>query len=449
MTKIKHMQMTLRVISVGSILSLNVAMNSLAQTLKYDFGPGKMATGFMQVIATTKYSATTGFGFENTAGIVCVDRTTTDALRSDYCTGPKDFQFSVKVPQGNYQVTFILGDATESSETTIKVENRRLLFDRVMTTAGQTVSKTITVNRREPKSEDGSVTMTLKDRELTYFTWDDKLTFRFTGAKPAICSIELTKVNDAITLFLCGNSTVVDQLDELEEGWCSWGQTITRFFKPGVSIANYAESGLTSGGFLSMKRLTKLLADAKPGDYVFVEFGHNDQKNVADVAAYSEHLKAFRDQILAKQAIPIFVAPTAREGDTDPKVSIAGLAEEMRQTAKTLNVTLIDLNAMVITLTKALGTDKKSLYMDGTHFTNYGGFELGRCMAKGIGELKNNLAPFLVNDIPVFDPAKPDPLNYLLTPGVVSTLEKPKVKPWSRVSRYKLHRINGVRIPLK
>lgn len=412
----------MKVLMYSAFISAGLALEGAAQTYKFDFGPGKTEPGYTQVVAGTAYSPAMGYGFENGAGIACVDRGGSDALRGDHCTGPDDFKFSVKVPQGNYRVTFNLGDAAGASETTVKAENRRLLFDRVVAAPGRTIARTITVNRREAKSVDGTVTMSLKDRELGYLTWDDKLTFQFTGGKPVISGLELVKTSDDITVFLCGNSTVVDQLDEAGEGWCSWGQIIPRFFKPGVSIANYAESGLTAGGFLSMKRLTKLLADSKPGDYVFVEFGHNDQKNAADAAAYANNLKSFRDQILEKRAIPIFVSPTSRDGDADPKTSIGGLAETMRETAKSLNVTLIDLNAMSITLMKALGAERKAAYMDVSHFTNFGAFELGRCMAKGIKELDNNLAPFLLGDIPVFDPAKPDPVNYLTTPGTVSLI---------------------------
>lgn len=109
-------------------------------------------------------------------------------------------------------------------------------------------------------------------------------------------------------------------------------------------------------------------------------------------------------------------------GDTDSKTSIGSLAETMRQTAKSLNVTLIDLNAMSIVLMKALGAERKAAYLDVSCFTNFGAFELGRCVAKGIKGPDNNLAPFLVEEIPVFDPARPDPVNYLTTPGATSLI---------------------------
>lgn len=381
-----------------------------AQTYKFDFGPAgaSAAEGFTAVNSSRMYSSAAGFGFER-SGVSCQDKGG-DALTGDFCTQTGEFMFSVKIPQGNYNLTVHFGDPSGTSETTVKAENRRFLFDRVTTASGQTATRTITVNRREARSIDGTVTMSLKDRELTYYTWDEKLTLRFSGRKPAVSGMELTKVDNAVTWFLCGNSTVVDQMDE---GWAAWGQYIPHFFKPGLSVANYAESGLTAPGFLSMRRLAKILADAKPGDYVAVEFGHNDQKNAADVSAYPANLKSYADQIKAKGCIPVFVTPTARENERDPRTSIGGLAQKMRDQAKNLEVALIDLNAMSIQMYQAYGTaNTGKLFMDGTHYTDIGGYELARCVTKGLRELSNSMTTFLV-DGPTYDPAKPDPVDFL------------------------------------
>jgi lysophospholipase L1-like esterase len=383
-----------------------------AQTYRYDFGPAgaPASAGFTAVNPSQLYSSSSGFGFEKDGVPTCQDKGG-DALTGDFCTMNGEILFSVKVPQGNYDLKVYLGDPSGTSETTVKVENRRLLFDRVTTASGKSATRTITVNRREAKSLDGTVTMSLKDRELGYYTWDEKLTLRFSGRKPAVSGLELTKADHAITWFLCGNSTVVDQLDA---PWSTWGMNIPRFFKPGVVIANYAESGLTAAGFLSMKRLTKLLADSKPGDYVSVEFGHNDQKNASEASAYPNTLKSYVDQIKAKGCIPIFTAPTAREGDTDPRTSIGGLAQKMRDQAKALGVAFIDLNQMTMQVMNAYGSaDAHKCYMDGTHFTEIGGYELARCVAKGLKEFDNSMAPFLLDDRPTIDPGKPDPIDYL------------------------------------
>lgn len=384
-----------------------------AQEFKFDFGNGAVADGYIGITAETVFSTGSGYGIDS-GKVVGVVREGDDPLTRDYLSTDGELFFSVAVPQGNYMVTVIFGDVDDSSSTTVTAENRRLLFDRVKTAPGMFVRKSITVRRMETRSIDGSVTMSIKDRELSYYTWDKVLTLRITGSKPAVCGIEITKTDDARTLFLCGNSTVVDQLDR---PWSSWGQMLPDFFDSGVAVANYAESGLTSGNFLAMKRLSKLLTEVAEGDYVFVEFGHNDQKSEADVAAYPDNLKTFRDQITAKGAIPVFVTPTARQTENDPLTSIGGLAQTMRETARSLGVACIDLNRMVIDLKTALGTDTKYLYMytesDQTHFCEYGAYELARCVLKGLEEEFPSLKTHMRSDYCTFNPAEPDPLDIL------------------------------------
>ena len=268
-----------------------------------------------------------------------MNRNTNNPLTQDYLTTTDEFFFSVVVPQGNYLVTVYFGDAEKASSTTIKAENRRLLLDRITTNPGSILKKSVTVRKMERVSIDGSVTMSVKDRELDYYTWDNKLTLRISGSSPAVSAIEIVKNDNAKTMWLCGNSTVVDQMTA---PWATWGMYFPNFVDSTIAIANYAESGLTSGGFLSMKRLQKILAEAKPGDYVFVEFGHNDQKNTTDVSNYPSNLKAYRDQIKSKGAIPVFVIPTARQDEYDPLSSVGGLAQKMRETSDDFGVIIID-----------------------------------------------------------------------------------------------------------
>jgi lysophospholipase L1-like esterase len=384
-----------------------------AQEYKFDFGDGPVAKGYIGIKSKTKYSDALGYGIVQ-GNVSAVDRQWDDELTTDFLTTSDELFFAVALPQGNYEVTVIFGDGEQESETTVKAENRRLIFDRVTTAAGVFIRRSATIRRMETKSTDGSVTMSIKDREKDYLTWDKVLTLRFSGRAPAIAGVEIKKKDDATTLWLCGNSTVVDQLTA---PWSTWGQMIPHLFNSSVAVANYAESGLTSGGFLSMKRLSKILAEVKKGDYVFVEFGHNDQKNATDVKNYPANLKSYADQIKGKGAIPIFVIPTARQGDNDPRTSIGGLAQVMRETAQKLGVTFIDINQMVIDLNKALGADAKQLYMytanDKTHFCEYGGYEVARCMMKGIAEKIPALKGGFAEDYTTFNPAKPDPVNIL------------------------------------
>jgi hypothetical protein len=81
----------------------------------------------------------------------------------------------------------------------------------------------------------------LKPREINYLHWDNLLTLEFNDSAAKVCAVEITPNKKATTVFLSGNSTVVDQD---REPWASWGQMIPSFFEPGnICIANYAESG--------------------------------------------------------------------------------------------------------------------------------------------------------------------------------------------------------------
>ena len=384
-----------------------------AENYKFDFGEGPVAAGYTQVKANTKYSDSQGYGFES-GTVSSVDRLWDDDLTTDFLTAKGDMVFSVALPQGNYEVTFILGDGENESETTVWAENRKLMLDRITLAGGVFSRQTVSLRRMETRSMDGSVTMSIKDREKDYRTWDKKLTFVISGKAPAVAGIEIKRNDNVTTLWLCGNSTVVDQITA---PWAGWGQMAPGFFKSSLAIANYAESGLTASGFYSMKRLAKILAEVKKGDFVTVQFAHNDQKNQNDVNNYEATLTKYANEIKAKGAIPLFVTSTARQNETDPKTAVGGLPERMRALGKKLGVTVLDLNQHSITLGKALGGNKEKMYMytasDKTHFCEYGAYELARANIEEIKAKVPELAKHLRDDHEAFDSSKPDPLDVL------------------------------------
>lgn len=384
-----------------------------AENYKFDFGEGPVAAGYTQVKASTKYSDSQGYGFES-GTVSSVDRLWDDDLTTDFLTAKGDMVFSVALPQGNYEVTFILGDGENESETTVWAENRKLMLDRITLAGGVFSRQTVSLRRMETRSMDGSVTMSIKDREKDYRTWDKKLTFVISGKAPAVAGIEIKRKDNVTTLWLCGNSTVVDQITA---PWAGWGQMAPGFFKSSLAIANYAESGLTASGFYSMKRLAKILAEVKKGDFVTVQFAHNDQKNQNDVNNYEATLTKYANEIKAKGATPLFVTSTARQNETDPKTAVGGLPERMRALGKKLGVTVLDLNQHSITLGKALGGNKEKMYMytasDKTHFCEYGAYELARANIEEIKAKVPELAKHLRDDHEAFDSSKPDPLDIL------------------------------------
>ena len=334
------------------------------------------------------------------------------------------FYFSVKVPDGNYRVKVVLG-GKKNSHTTVRAEGRRLLMDNIETKkAKDTQTFEFTVNKRSPQIDE-KTRVKIKDREKNYLAWDNRLTLEFNGAMPAVKSIHIEPA-DVPTLYLCGNSTVVDQNFE---PWASWGQMITRWFGPEVAISNHAESGLTARTFIASFRLDKILTTLKKGDYVFVEFGHNDEKEKrpGDGAwyHYQYQLKIFVDQVRKKGAEIVFCTPTQRRAFNDDKKTLRNTHGDfpaaMKMVAEKENVPLIDLNQSTKVFFEALGFEdsKRALVHypaemygrkleDNTHFNPYGAYEVAKCVVMGMKQLNLPIVKYLRADWQDFNPAQPD-----------------------------------------
>jgi lysophospholipase L1-like esterase len=382
----------------------------------FSFAPSAAPEGFIRVSPDEQYTDDSGYGFEPGYSPVSVDRGNAGFITSD-----KPFYFSVALPEGNYNVTLKLGDPNGESTTTVKAELRRLMLENIKTTGGQIVTKTITVNIRTPKISTGGHVI-LKPREATTeaWAWDGKLTLEFNGKRPCIDSISISPA-DVPTVYILGDSTVCDQP---LEPWNSWGQMLTRFLKPGVAVSNQAESGETADGSLRAHRLAKVLSTMKPGDYLFVQFGHNDMKEkgpgIGAYTSYTANLKQFVDGARAKGGLPILITSVNRKTmDSTGHVtnSLKDYPDAVRQLAKAENVPLIDLNATTKTLYEAIGPKNLSkAFVDGTHHNAYGSYEIAKSVVQGILDDKLDLAKFVVDDFKPFDPAHPDLLESLTVP---------------------------------
>lgn len=359
----------------------------------------------------------------------------------------KPFGFFVNLPEGNYRVRVVLAAGEKPASTTIKVESRRLMVEKAEVAPGGKVVREFTVNVRTPKLPDGR-TVGLKPGELgppLSPRWDDRLTFEFLGENPSVSEIEITPEPSAVTVFIAGDSTATEQG---REPWAGWGQMLSSFFGPGVAVANHAESGLALFSFRGQRRLDKILASLKPGDYVFVQFGHNDQKDKSPHAGpfttYQDNLKAYVAAIRKKGGLPVLVTPMERRRWKGSEIgtTLGDYAEAVRQVGAAENVPVIDLHAMSITLYKALGPEgsKKAFVFfppntfpgqekalaDNTHHSNYGGYELARCMVEGIRAKIPPLAAFLRKEVPAFDPARPDaPEKFTLPASPATKVETP------------------------
>lgn len=379
----------------------------------------------------TRYDDNRGYGYY---------RTPTPAPNS---TDP--YYYSVKLPDGNYKVTVELGSDRRAANTTVRAESRRLLVENLPTKKGETVKKTFIVNKRSPYISD-TESVRIKNREKSKLDWDDMLTFEINGSAPACRSITIEPADSTVTtVYLCGNSTVVDQENE---PWASWGQMVTRFFDDNVAVANYAESGESASSFISAKRLQRALRDARPGDWFFVEFGHNDQKKKGSgkgaFYSFMTNLKFFIDEVRDKGANIVLVTPTRRRVFNEYGASVnthEDYPDAMRWIAEKENVPLIELNGMTAKLYEAMGTEgsKKAFVHypkgsfpgqdrkleDNTHFNPYGAYQIGKCVIEGMRGAAPGLFSHVV-DFESYDPSNPDEVDtFYWAPAPFCEVDKP------------------------
>lgn len=354
---------------------------------------------------------------------------------------------SYDLPDGNYKVTITLGSKKKAGKTMVRAENRRLMLEEVVTKKKEFKTFQFVVNKRSPYISDKE-SVKLKPREKEYFTWDDKLTLEFTGAAPQVADVKIEPDTLATTLFLCGNSTVVDQMNE---PYASWGQMVTRWFGPEVAVSNHAESGLTAGSFLASNRLDKVLAMMKKGDYVFCEFGHNDQKEKgAGCGAYynfAHNLKIYIDKVRAKGGNIIFITPTQRrkfDEATHTKIEETheSYPDAMREVARRESVPVIELHDMTRTFFETLGYDNSTKALvhypantypgqtkalaDNTHFNPYGAYEVAKMVVMGMKQLDLPFLEYLRPEWVDYSPSKPDDFNqFVWYPAQAVDVTKP------------------------
>jgi len=403
-------------VTIISSLALAAGLAAAGQPdFKFAFGTGKSAPDAIPVSPANLYSPALGYGFEPGANL--------DA-QPQSISSTKPFYFSVKLPEGNYRVTATLGDQAGESITTVKAELRRLMLEKIRTTPAKLAECTFIVNLRTPMiSASNHVHLKAREQTSEVWDWDDKLTLEFNGTRPCVSALRIEKA-EVPTVFLIGDSTVCDQP---AEPWNSWGQMLPRFFKPEIAVANHAESGETVADSLRAQRFEKIFRLLQPGDYLFVQFGHNDQKNKAADAldVYQSDLKAVVERTRKLGGTPVLVTSMERKGGLDHD-TLAGYPDAVRAVAKAEGCALIDLHAMSRVLYHALGNDLGRAFQDGTHHNNYGSYELAKCVVAGIKQARLPLAKSIADDFGDFDPAKPDPVAaFEMPPSPMVSQEKP------------------------
>ena len=195
----------------------------------------------------------------------------------------------------------------------------------------------------------------------------------------------------ATTLFFAGDSTLHSRkyisTDDTADTRClgSWCDEIENVVHAHVNVVNLAYSGTSTKSFIDEGRWAELLSCVQAGDWVYIQFGHNDQKDndlrryAPAAGAYTENLKRFVADVRARHAYPVLGTPMARRffRKDDPNRVQDGLHEYpdvVRRLGRELNVQVVDMNAFSRELIETTAKDETltwfRAYVEGTDMTH-------------------------------------------------------------------------------
>lgn len=226
----------------------------------------------------------------------------------------------------------------------------------------------------------------------------------------------------SITIYMIGDSTMANKplIDNPERGW---GQLFSQFFNEKTRIENHAMNGRSTKSFIDEGRWDSVYTKLQKGDYLFIQFGHNDEKadkpNVYAEAhtTYKDNLIKFITESKSKGAIPILVTPVMRRR-FDEKGAVVDTHGDypavVKEVAALTTVSVIDLHEKSTKLLSDLGVEgSKALFLhiapgvykslpegkkDDTHFSEFGATKIGALVVEGIKEQNLELKKYLKNE---------------------------------------------------
>lgn len=221
-----------------------------------------------------------------------------------------------------------------------------------------------------------------------------------------------------IKVWLAGDSTM-SRKDVRAYPETGWGMPFAYFFDSTVTVDNHAKNGRSTKTFITEKLWQGVIENVQEGDYVFIQFGHNDEvKEKASFTApedFTLNLKRFVTEARNKKANPVLLTPVARR-KFDPTGRIVGTHDHysalVRSVAGDLKVPLIDLDKLSQDLLQQFGPEQSKLlflqlqpgehpnYPDGktdnTHFNELGARKVAQLVLAEVRALKLELADRIV-----------------------------------------------------
>ena len=232
--------------------------------------------------------------------------------------------------------------------------------------------------------------------------------------------ISMSCLGQKTTIYTIGDSTMADKIQPNENPETGWCQVLPSFFDLNqVTIDNRAVNGRSTKSFINENRWESVYDSLKKGDYVFIQFGHNDAK-VADSSRYTNPHTTYRHNLIrfvtetrAKGAIPILFSSIARRNFNEQGVLIGTHGDyplAMRLVAQEYQVPFIDMEYFSELLEQSYGPEKsKELHLhfkagehsyypkgksDDTHLSSKGATEIAKIAVRELQKLNLELNAF-------------------------------------------------------
>lgn len=236
------------------------------------------------------------------------------------------------------------------------------------------------------------------------------------------------RTENKVRVHIIGDSTMADYVENTTRTR-GWGEMLQEFFSSEVEVVNYARGGRSSHSFYKEGRWKWVTDSLKPGDYVFIQFAHNDEKEggkdgadgrgTAPWTTYKTYIEKYVDETRALGGTPILITPIIRryfmeDGTISPKgchdLSVApddstlNYVRVMKHVARNKQVQLVDMTAMTKEYAEKLGAEQtiKCIYVptDGTHTQATGAACYARLAVEGL-KAQGILANYIRQDIPL------------------------------------------------
>lgn len=222
--------------------------------------------------------------------------------------------------------------------------------------------------------------------------------------------ISFKAADPTITIFMIGDSTMANKSLTGGNPERGWGHMLPSFFTEAIRVDNHAMNGRSSKSFIDEGRWDAVLAKIKKGDYVFIQFGHNDEKTNPDRhtipgSTFDENLSRFVRETREKGGIPVLFNSIVRRNFNEEGVLVDTHGDYLlspKNVAKEMGVTFIDLNKITHNLVQGMGVEpSKKLFVwiepntvpmapkgkeDNTHLNVYGGRVIAKLAVEAIAQ---------------------------------------------------------------